>query len=91
MTSPALPPAWKEIEAASRSFGLQRQLLGMRTSQDLAPAFDGATRQRADALVVGLDTVTQANQRLIVGLAAKHRLPAVYASWSLRGRWSSTA
>jgi ABC-type uncharacterized transport system substrate-binding protein len=29
---------------------------------------------------VGLDTVTLANHRLIVDLAAKHRLPAIYAS-----------
>ena len=42
-------------------------------------------RQRADAAVVGLDTLTQANQRLIVDLAARHRLPAVYASAELAG------
>jgi len=34
---------------------------------------------------VGLDTLTQANQRLIVELAAKHRLPAVYASMEFNG------
>ena len=49
------------------------------------PAFDAAMRQRADALVVGLDTLTQANQRLIVDLAAKHRLPAIYASMEFVG------
>jgi putative tryptophan/tyrosine transport system substrate-binding protein len=31
-------------------------------------------------LIVGLDTLTLANQRIIVDLAAKHRLPAMYAS-----------
>jgi hypothetical protein len=31
-------------------------------------------------LVVALDTLTQVNRQLIVELAAKHRLPAVYAS-----------
>jgi putative ABC transport system substrate-binding protein len=78
--TPALPPAWKEIDAAARSFGLQPQLLDVRKPEALGSAFDGAIRQRADALVVGLDTLTQANQRPIVDLAAKHRLPAVYAS-----------
>jgi putative tryptophan/tyrosine transport system substrate-binding protein len=34
---------------------------------------------------VGLDTLTQANQRLIVDLAATHRLPAVYASMEFAG------
>ena len=57
----------------------------MRKPEDLGPAFDGAIRQRADALMVGLDTLTQANQRLIVDLAAKYRLPAMYASMEFAG------
>jgi putative ABC transport system substrate-binding protein len=85
MSSPALPPAWKEIEAAARSFGLQPQLLDVRKPEALGSAFESAIRQRADALVVGLDTLTQANQRLIVDLAARHRLPAVYASMEFAG------
>jgi putative tryptophan/tyrosine transport system substrate-binding protein len=80
MGNPAVPAQWKEVETAARSLGLQPQLLDVRKTEDLGPAFDGAVRQRADALVVGLDTLMQANQRLIVDLAAKHRLPAIYAS-----------
>ena len=80
MSSPALPPAWKEIETAARSLGIQPQLLDVRKPEDLGPAFAAAIRQRADALVVGQDTLTQANQRIIVDLAARHRLPAAYAS-----------
>ena len=85
MSSPALPPAWKEIETAARSLGIQPQLLDVRKPEDLGPAFDGAVKQPTDALVVGLDTLTQASQRLIVDLAAKHRLPAVYASMEFAG------
>ena len=64
---------------------MQLQLLDVRKPEDLGPAIDSAIRQRAYGLVVGLDTLTQANQRLIVGLAAKHRLPAVYASMEFAG------
>ena len=85
MSNPSLPPAWKEIETAARSLGFQPQLLDVRKPEDLGPAFDGAVRRRTDALVVGLDTLTQASQRLIVDLAAKHRLPAVYASMEFAG------
>ena len=85
MSNPAVPAQWKEVERAARSLGFQPQLLDVRTSEDLGPAFDAAVRQRADALVVGLDTVTQANQRLIVDLAAKHRLAAIYASMEFAG------
>ena len=85
MSNPASPPQWKEVEKATRSLGLQAQLLDVRKPEDLGPAFDGAIRQRADALVVGLETLTQANQRVIVDLAAKHRLPAIYASMEFAG------
>src|SRR6266566_7478941 len=46
---------------------------------------DSAVRQRAAALVVGLETLTLANAPLIVDLAAKHRLPAMYASGEFVG------
>jgi putative tryptophan/tyrosine transport system substrate-binding protein len=85
MSNPAVPPQWKEVERAARSLGVQPQLLDVRMPEDLGPAFDGAIRHRADALLVGLDTLTQTNQQLIVGLAAKHRLPAIYASMEFAG------
>ena len=85
MSNPAVPPQWKEVETAARSLGIQPQLLDVRKREDLGPAFEGAIRQRADALVVGLDTLMQANQRLIVDLAAKRRLPAVYATSEFAG------
>jgi putative ABC transport system substrate-binding protein len=80
MSSPHGPPEWKVVEAAARSLGIQVQLLDVRRREDLAPAFAAAIRQRADALVVPLDAVTQMNHQLIVDLAASHRLPAIYAS-----------
>ena len=80
MSNPAVPRQWKEVEAAARTLGLDPRLLDVRHTDDLGPAFDGAVKQRVDMLIVGLDAVTQANRRLIVELAAKYRLPAVYAS-----------
>jgi putative ABC transport system substrate-binding protein len=85
MSNPALPSQWREVERAARSLGVEANLLDVRKAEDLVPAFDAATRQRADALVVGLDTLTQANQQLIVDLAAKRRLPAIYASMEFAG------
>lgn len=85
MSTPAGPRAWKEVETAARSLGIHPQLLDVRKPEALAQAFDAAIRQRAEVLVVGLHTLTLANQRLIVDLAAKYRLPAIYASMEFDG------
>jgi putative ABC transport system substrate-binding protein len=85
MGNPANQPEWREIEKAARSLGMQGQLLDVRKSQDLEAAFDAALHQHADGLVVGVDTVTQANRERIVDLAAKHRIPAVYATTEFVG------
>ena len=85
MSNPALPAQWREVEKAIRARGIEPQLLDVRKVSDLEPAFDTAVRQRADGLIVSIDTLTQANQQLIVGLAARRRLPAMYASTEFTG------
>ena len=80
LSNPALPSQWREIEKTARSMDIEPLLLDVRKVEDLEPAFATAARQRVDAMIVGLDTLTQANQGLIVDLAARHRLPAMYAS-----------
>jgi putative ABC transport system substrate-binding protein len=71
---------WKETEIAASSLRVQLQLLDVRNPGDFAAAFDAATKQRAGALVVGLDALTWAERRSIVDLAAKNRLPATYGA-----------
>jgi putative ABC transport system substrate-binding protein len=80
MSSPNNPPQWKEMEMAARALGVQPQLLDVRKPEDLGPAFDVATKQRADGLIVGGEGLFQANRKMIAELAAKHRLPAIYRS-----------
>jgi putative tryptophan/tyrosine transport system substrate-binding protein len=55
-------------------------LLDVRTPESIAPAFAEAVRQGAQGLVVGVETLTRSNRDAIVGLAAKHRLPAMYSA-----------
>jgi len=71
---------WKEVEKAARSLGIQPLPLDVRKPEDIGPAFDQAVRQRANGLVVGQDSLMQVQRKLIVELAAKHRLPASYQS-----------
>jgi putative tryptophan/tyrosine transport system substrate-binding protein len=71
---------WEQIEIAARALGIRPQLLDVRKPEDFGRAFDDASEQRVDALVVALDGLLLENQRPIVDLAAKHRLPAIYGS-----------
>src|SRR5262249_20812110 len=56
------------------------QLMTVRTVDEIERAFDAARANKADALVVGLDTLMQTNRQLIAELAARHRLPAIYSA-----------
>jgi putative ABC transport system substrate-binding protein len=91
MGTPALPPAWKEIEAATRSFGLQPQLLDVRKPEALGPAFESAvsgsvpthsssgstpSRRRTSGSLLTLPQGIDCRRSMLL--------------WSLPGRWSST-
>ena len=70
----------KEMQAAAPSLQIQLQILEVRVAGDLERAFEAATKARASALSVTSDGTGLfiANQKQIVELAAKNRLPAIY-------------
>jgi putative ABC transport system substrate-binding protein len=78
LSNPSRRAEWNEIEASARALGLETQVLDARTVADIERSFESATRWRADALVVGSDTLVQTNQSLVIRLAAMHRLPSIY-------------
>jgi putative tryptophan/tyrosine transport system substrate-binding protein len=80
MSNPVIPPQWHVVEATARSLGIHAQLLDVRCPQDLGRGFDAAAKQRAEALIVGVGSITQGNLRTIADLAAKQRLPSIYGA-----------
>ena len=80
MGNAVTPPQWSELQRAAKNLGVQSQLLDVRRTEDIAPAFDAAIREHADGLMVGVDALTQANRQMIADLALKHRLPTIYVS-----------
>jgi putative ABC transport system substrate-binding protein len=83
MSNPVAPRQWELLTKAAPTLGVHFQLLDVRKVDDIEPAFATAVTQRAQALVVGNDTVTHANRRHLVELAARQRLPAMYLSREL--------
>jgi putative ABC transport system substrate-binding protein len=73
----AEPQARKAREAA-RSFGLQLQVLSARTEQEIDAAFAQLVHLRAGALIVSSDLFLDSRREQIIGLAARHAVPAIF-------------
>jgi len=78
---PTMPTTTEDVtgvRAAARRLGLQLQVVEARGSSDYDAVFAAIERGRAGALVIpGSPTFIQDRSR-IIGLAARHRLPASY-------------
>jgi putative ABC transport system substrate-binding protein len=68
----------KEIEVASRTLGMNLQLVEARSADDFERAFSAMVRGRADALITFPSPMLYAERRRLVELAARHRLPAMF-------------
>src|SRR4029434_4500522 len=68
--------------AAAPLPAIQLHIMEVRAANDLARAFERATKARSNALTMTADPtgLFVANQKQIVELAAKKRLPAIYTS-----------
>jgi putative ABC transport system substrate-binding protein len=71
---------WEQTETAARVLGIHSQLIDVRKSEDIRPAFDDASKQHVEAVVVMPDGLLLSNRKLVVELAATHRLPAIYST-----------
>ncbi len=70
---------FKDTEVAARSLGIQLQSLAVQDADDFESAFQAATRARAGALVVVVSQLLYDHRTRIAELAAKHRLPTMFA------------
>ena len=55
MGNPVVTLQWQEVQQATRSLGIQPQLLDVRRPEDLPRAFAAAAQERAEALIVALE------------------------------------
>ena len=69
---------WKESQIPARELGLQVYSMEVNTAEKFESAFKVATGVGVTALAVIGSPLIGENTNRIVGLAAKHRLPAVY-------------
>jgi putative ABC transport system substrate-binding protein len=80
MGNPAFASALKAMQAAAQAQKVELVLIDVRKAEDVERAFGSAASGGAGAVLVRLGTLTQAARRSVVESAAKHKLPALYAS-----------
>jgi ABC-type uncharacterized transport system substrate-binding protein len=77
--NPVVVPEFKETQVAARTLGVQIQSLEVTDPGGFAGAFSDMRGKRPGALIVLSDAMFLSQNAQIVGLAAKSRLPAMYA------------
>jgi putative ABC transport system substrate-binding protein len=70
---------FKEAEIAAKGLGLWLQFLEGKSADDLESVFDAAKRSGVQAVLAHPSTFIVSNRARIIDLAAKHRLPVIYA------------
>jgi putative ABC transport system substrate-binding protein len=71
--------AWRDLEAAAQAWGIVLHHVEVRGPDDLDRAFADIVGVRAGGLIVRADPfVLEANDKRVIALALRHRLPAVY-------------
>ena len=72
--------SWKVIEAAAPGLNLKAEAIDARKPEELEDALEAAVKSGVDALLVGLETLAQSYQNLILEFAGRQRLPAAFAA-----------
>jgi putative ABC transport system substrate-binding protein len=78
-TAPFAPLFWQPVVATgSRNFSVEPMQMPVRNAAGLADEIEAFAREPNGGLLVLPDASTVNNRDLIVALAARHRLPAIY-------------
>jgi putative tryptophan/tyrosine transport system substrate-binding protein len=77
-TAPFADLFWRPIESAAPSFAVTPIKAGARDAAALEAQVDGLAREPNGGLMVMPEISTATHRDLIIALAARHRLPAVY-------------
>jgi putative ABC transport system substrate-binding protein len=73
---------WKESQAPAKVLSLQLHSMAVHSADNFESAFKDAIKTQTGALIMTGGGLISTNQKLIVDLAAKNRLPAIFNSKS---------
>ena len=78
--NPNIHLQWAQVQAAAPALGIEPLRFDVRSAADLMQAFETAAVSDVQAVRVGVDGIIRIHRRLIIELAGKHRLPAIYSA-----------
>ncbi len=78
--TPFHPKAIEDLKAAAPSLSMELSFVGVRTPEDIGPAFSAMTRAHAQALYVLGDAFFNSHGTTFLKLASKARLPVISVS-----------
>jgi putative ABC transport system substrate-binding protein len=70
----------RDVQAAAQAIGQQLVVLDVGNDRDIAPAFATFVQRGAGALLAGTGAFLNSHREQLVALAARHALPASYAT-----------
>jgi putative tryptophan/tyrosine transport system substrate-binding protein len=76
---PLTEPFVSQVRAAASALGQQNEVLYVSSDREIEAAFTTLVQRGAGALHVGLGTFMFSQREQIIALAARHRIPAIYA------------
>lgn len=81
--NPVQPLVTEIVELASRTLGVQLQLVQVRAAEEFDDAFKAMAQQRASALLVLIDTLFISHRERLAQLAVAGRLPSMHGAREL--------
>jgi putative ABC transport system substrate-binding protein len=76
--NPVVPAYIRQLETAASSFAVTMSAAMVRNAEEIERALNDVAKAPNSGLIVAPGAALSASQTLILGLAAQHRLPAVY-------------
>jgi ABC-type uncharacterized transport system substrate-binding protein len=76
--SPLTQLLWPKTQTVAGPLGVEARLFTVQDAEELSATFDAIAQDNANGLFVLPDPLFYSARQVIVALAAKHRLPAIY-------------
>jgi putative ABC transport system substrate-binding protein len=70
---------WRAAEAVAPALGVRLTISPVRDGAEIEHAVEDFAQQSNGGLIVLADPITNVHRKLIISLAARHRLPAIYS------------